>query len=377
MELAALSRNYRDFYAPAFVVRLAGRELVRDLQVAVTQVEVDMVLGSAWHFSFTVVDGFDHKLRKFRTGQGDDLLEQFAFGASIEVCMGYGDASSMPTVLNGVITEVSTSFPETGAPELIVSGYDPGFLLTLGKSSDSWRDSPDSDVVQQIARFHNLNAEIETTSEKRPQIEQNQESDWDFLKKLASRNNSDNEHFELYVDVDGRSRSTLHFGRPRVKSEPVVRLAWGEGLLSFRPQANLAGQVAKVEVYGSDTARKEVFIGRADAQSDGGARAKSVAQHLGSLVRAPGRQPVLRLRQPVFTQAEADQRAKAALSERTREFLVGDAEAVGLPELRPDRTVQIDGIGEAFSRIYYIEQATHRIDASGYRTRFHVRETTL
>lgn len=377
MELVTLSRNYGDFYAPAFVVRLAGRELVRDLQVAVTQVEVDMVLGAAWHFSFTVIDGFDQKLRKFRTGQGEDLLGQFTFGASIEVCMGYGDASSMPTVFNGVITEVSTSFPETGAPELIVSGYDPGFLLTLGKSSDSWRDTTDSDVVQQIARLHNLKAAIDTTSERRPQIEQNQESDWDFLKKLAARNNSDNEHFELYVDVDGSSRSTLHFGRPRVKADPVVRLSWGEGLLSFRPQANLAGQVSKVEVFGNDLARKEIIIGRADAESDGGARAKSVAQYLGSLVHAPGRQPTLRLRQPVFTQAEADQRAKAALSERTREFVTGDAECIGLPELRPDRTVQIDKVGDAFSKTYYIEKATHRIDASGYRTRFHVRETTL
>lgn len=79
----------------------------------------------------------------------------------------------------------------------------------------------------------------------------------------------------------------------------------------------------------------------------------------------------------MFTQAEADQRAKAALSERTREFLTADAETVGLPELRPDRTVQIDKIGDAFSKVYYIEKATHRIDASGYRTRFHVRETTL
>ena len=69
--------------------------------------------------------------------------------------------------------------------------------------------------------------------------------------------------------------------------------------------------------------------------------------------------------------------SKAALSERTREFLTADAETIGLPELRPDRTVQIDRIGDAFSKVYYIEKATHRIDASGYRTRFHVRETTL
>lgn len=233
--------------------------------------------------------------------------------------------------------------------------------------------------MQQIASFHNLNAVIDSTIERHPQIEQSQQSDWDFLKTLADRNSDDrNNHFEIYVDADGaQKRPTLHFGKPKVKAAPVVRLVWGEGLLSFKPQANLAGQVSKVEVYGWDVKRKEPIVGRASADDASGPQAKSVGQYLNAFVRAPDKQPTLRLRQPVFTQAEADQRAKAALSERTRTFLTGDAEAIGLPELRPDRTVQIDNLGPAFSRIYYIEQATHRIDTSGYRTRFKVRETKL
>jgi phage protein D len=168
----------------------------------------------------------------------------------------------------------------------------------------------------------------------------------------------------------------LHFGKPRVKSAPVVRLVWGEGLLSFRPEANLAGQVSKVEVYGWDVKRKQAIIGRASADN-AGPQSKSVGQHLNSLVRAPGRAPTLRLRQPVFTQAEADKRAKAALGEKTKKFLTSDAEAIGLPELRPDSTVQIDNVGNSFSKVYYVEQATHRVDSGGYRTKFKVRETKL
>jgi phage protein D len=155
-----------------------------------------------------------------------------------------------------------------------------------------------------------------------------------------------------------------------------VRLVWGEGLLSFRPEANLAGQVSRVEVYGWDVQRKQAIIGRATAD-DARSRSRSVAEYLGALVKAPGRVPTLRLRQPVFTQAEADKRARAALSERTRKFLTGEAEAVGLPELRPDRTVQIDNLGKSFSKVYYIESASHRVDSAGYRTRFKVRETNL
>jgi hypothetical protein len=159
-----------------------------------------------------------------------------------------------------------------------------------------------------------------------------------------------------------------------VRSKPVVRLKWGAGLLSFRPEANLAGQVARVEVYGWDVKRKEAIIGRASADDVLGPQSKSIEQNVKSVVRAPGKEPVLRLRQPVFTQAEADKRARAELSEITKKFLTGDAESIGLPELRPDRTVYLDNLGEAFSKLYYIEQATHRIDSGGYRTKFKVRE---
>jgi len=378
MKLVDLSNGYGNFYAPAFTVRLAGADVVRELLVAVSQVEVELVMNAASHFSFTLSDCYNEESGKFETGRGKNLLEILTLGAEIEVCIGYGDAASTPTAMLGQVTEISTSFPEAGAPELVVSGYDHGFPLTLGKNSDSWKNRKDSEVVQLIASFHHLGTVIDGTAEKHPQIEQNQLSDWDFLKKLAERNSADdkNLHFELYVDPGGIGKQpTLHFGKPRTRSAPVATLKWGAGLLSFRPEANLAGQVSKVEIYGWDVNGKQAIVGHASADDVAGPQGKSVAQHMSSLVRAPDRQPRLRLRQPVFTQAEADKRAKAALGELTKKFLTGDAECIGLPELRPDRTVELTNLGEAFSKVYYIEQATHRVDSGGYRTRFKVRET--
>jgi uncharacterized protein len=377
MELVDLSEDYDNFYAPAFAVRLSRADVVRDLLVAVSQVEVDLVMNAPSSFSFTLANCYNLKSHRFETGHGDDLLELLALGADVEVCMGYGDAKSTPTAMLGLVTAIATSFPETGSPELIVSGYDHAFPLKQGKNSKSWKERYHSDVVQLIASFHNLNAEIDKTTEKQPQIEQNQMSDWDFLVTLCGRDSDDAKsvRFEVYIEPDGVvKRPVLHFGEPRERSDPVVRLEWGAGLLSFRPEVNLAGQVAKVEVYGWDVKRKEAIIGRASADDVLGPQERSIAQNVTSMARAPGKEPILRLRQPVFTQAEANKRAKAALSDITRKFLTGDAESIGLPELRPDRTVHLDNLGTAFSKIYYIEQATHRIDSGGYRTKFKVRK---
>jgi uncharacterized protein len=369
MELVDLSKNYREFYAPAYSVRLGRNELMRDLLVAVSQVDVNLVLRGASHFSFTISNSYSHKRSAFLTGHGDDLLELLSFGTDVEICMGYGDAKSMPLAFSGIITEIATNFPEGGSPDLSISGYDHGFLLTMGKNSRTWLKAQDSDAANEIASFNNLNAAIQTTSEKHPQIEQNQVSDWDFLKKLAERN----QPFELYVD----ERRTLHFGEPNDKGAPVTRLVYGQGLLSFKPEANLAGQIAKVEVYGWDVKSKKVIKGTATAGEESGRSGKSGGQRLKEFVRDSDKQPTLRLRQPVFTQAEADQRAKAALNEKAKQFLTGEGEGIGLPELRPDRNVELANLGSPFSKVYYIQEATHKIDTGGYRTRFKVKEPRL
>jgi uncharacterized protein len=370
MELATLSEKYDNFYAPAFAVKIGRADLTRDLLLAVSQVEVDLVLGGSARFTFTVVNSYSIKDHSFMTGRGRMALDILKFGAEVDICMGYGDAKTVPLMVSGMITEITTSFPESGTPELAISGYDHAFPMTVGKNARTWTKALDSDAAHEIASFHNLNGKIEATKERHPQIEQNQESDFEFLKKLADRN-----HFELFVD----EQRTLHFRKPNDTASAVVRLAWGRGLLTFKPEANLAGQVSKVEVYGWDPKKKKKILGVARAGEESGkdSKGKSAGEQLKAFVKDPDKQPVLRLRQPVFTQAEAEKRANAALNERAKKFLTGDAEAIGLPDIRPDRNVQLDNLGVPFSKTYYVQQSTHKIDGNGYRTRFKVKETGL
>jgi phage protein D len=368
MELATLSDRYSNFYAPTFSIRLGRADLTRDLLLATSQVEVDLELGKTSRFSFTVTNCYNQKKRMFESGRGEDALELLNFGGEVDICIGYGDAKSVPIMLSGVITNITTNFPETGAPELSIEGNDHGFPLTLGKSSHSWSNELESNLVKVIASHNNLNSNVKATQERLPQIVRNQESDWEFLKKLADRN-----HFELFID----EKRTLHFVPPNDKATEIIRLAWGEGLLSFKPEANLAGQFSKVEVYGWDRNRKEPIVGVARAGEVSGLSGASAGQRLQRFVRVPTKLPILRLRQPVFTESEANTRAKAALNERAKQFLKGDAESVGLPEIRPDRIVFLDNLGRAFSKNYYVQQATHKVDSNGYRTRFKVKETGL
>jgi uncharacterized protein len=366
-DLAELSRSYGDFYAPAFSIKVNGKDLVEAHGVPVTQVEADRALGTMGRFSFTVSNSYDIKRHAFFTESGGQLLDVLAFGASVEVAMGYKGSAPVSTLLCGMITEISTTFPDGGVPELQVSGYDYLFPLTLGRRSDSYKDRTDSEVVSQLANGSRLHTAVVSTVERHAQIEQNQESDFDLLKKLAERN-----HFEFYVDA----QSTLHFGKPNDRGDAIVTLGWGDGLLSFRPDANLAAQVSAVVVYGWDKDRKQAVVGRAQAGEESGrdSRRQSGGQQLSSAV---GRTPALEVRLPVFTESEARQRAHAILNDHAKHFLTGEAECIGLPELQPDRSVTFGGLGAPFSKTYYIQQTVHKVDDNGYRTRVKVKETSL
>src|SRR4030095_12299572 len=138
MDLADFSNAHGGFYAPSYLVKVAGHSLTHEVGAGVTQVEVDRTLGAAGRFSFTIVNAFDLEKRMFVTGDGRKLLDVLTFGAPIEVFLGYGAFSTLPKLIEGVVTEITTSFSEGGTPELVVSGYDHLFPMTLGKQSRPW-----------------------------------------------------------------------------------------------------------------------------------------------------------------------------------------------------------------------------------------------
>jgi len=360
---------YGDFYVPAFSVKIGGKDLVRDHFLTIPNVEVDLKLNTAGRFSFTVANAFDLKRREFVAEADDrelDLLALFKLGAKVEIRIGYGEPKKLPLLMLGLITEIGTSFAEGGVPELKVAGSDP--LYALGKSNKPrhWEDSRDSDVVADLARRQHINSEPKRTEPQKARIDKGQETDLVFLGKLAKRNCA-----TFYMRGD-----RLQFGPRNNDLGGVIFLEWGKGLLTFTPEANLAEQVSEVQLYGWSPEQARPIVGRSRRGDETG---RESGRRGGGdyLAEALGAAPILYLRQPVHSQAEADRRARALLEEKAENFIKGSGESIGLPEILPDSNLGMGGLGRLFSRVYYVEQATHSVGANGYRTRFQVQETTL
>lgn len=359
--ITQLEESYRNFYAPAFQIVVDGKDIVSQLFMEVASVQVDNTLKGADRFSFTVNSTFNFQTREF-----EHLTDLFGFGKPVKISLGYQDIQSLKFMHRGIITAVQTSFPASGLPQINVSGYDLSYPMTKGKESHNWDNAKDSDIVAKLADKHGLTPVIEDTQVEHPKIEQSQQSDFEFIEKLAERNG-----YEFYV-----FDKQLIFRPPANDETAVVTLEWGKGLVSFAPEINISEQISKVEVRGWDVSAKKEIVGTAGQGDEPGRdpSRRSGAEFIKTISPSGGE---LKIRVPVYSKQEADRMAEAILKKRSEMFVQGGGESIGVPDILADRNIELLGLGKLFSKTYYVEQSTHTVSTAGYRTAFKVKDTTI
>ena len=366
--IVQLEQAHQGFYVPAYEILVNNKNLLTDLFMEISSIKVENVLKGGDHFSFTVNSTFNFEDRDF-----EHLQDTFAFGNSVVISMGYQNSKPQPdngilrVMLIGKITAVQTSFPASGLPQINVSGYDLTYCMGKGKKSrPPWRNKTDSFVVSQIAREYGLDPKAVDTVVQHPTTQQNQESDAQFIERLSTRNG-----YECFA----YKKDLIFRPRPKKPEEPIVSLEWGKGLLSFSPEINIAEQISKVEVRGWNVNTKKEVVGTAQAGEEPG-RAKGGTSGAEVLKKVCREEAELKVRESVFSKQEAKRRADAILKERSELFVQGSGESIGMPEVRAGTYIELKGMGKLFSRSYYIQQCTHTINNSGYRTTFKTKDTT-
>lgn len=368
MKIEALDSTYDEFFAPTMAVTVAGQDVLRDSLLAIASVEVDLRIKSPGRFSFTIGSAFDWEESEFVAGENErriELLDLFAFGAPVKISLGYGEPSKLEPMIEGVITEVGAGFTESETPTLIISGYDKLYPLRLNRASRHWDKAMISDAISAIAGANGLSADVRPTRTLETSLDQTQESDLAFIERMA----------ELAGSIFYMRSGKFYFG-PRSARSPALEIPWGQGLKHFSPTANLADQVSAVEVHGWSAAEAKAVVGKAQRGDETGrdGQRKSGGDWLAS---AFGGGPTIQVSAPVRDQTEADARALAILEARAHAFVTGEGECVGTPGILPDTRLTLSGLGRVFSKSYYVNEATHRLDEQGYHTRFTVREPTL
>lgn len=340
---------------PDIKVLVNGDFLPQEIDADIIEVKVcDHVSGASWFCaSFNI---WDSNLQEYK--YVDEAL--FKEGAKLEIRFGF-DENTVVSLIKGDVTTLEPEFHEGEAPTLKVEGYDSLHRFRRGKKTRSYLNQKDSDIARKIASDLGLTAAVEDTSIQHEYLLQNNLTDIDFLCERARRI-----RYELTVE-DGK----LIFRKAANNKEKVVTLELGLTLRSFYPRLSTASQVSEVTVQGWDMKTKQAIAGRA---SSGDAVSKMGGQQLGASITESAffATKNIIIDKPIFSAGEANQIAKGKFNDMAIAFITGEGTAIGNPDIRAGRVIELIGLGKRFSGSYYVTSATHMLDESGYTTKFTV-----
>jgi phage protein D len=337
------------------IVRVDGTELT-ELYPHLRSVEVEMDRQGAAVCTLEF-ETFREEGEHWRV-QDSELLEPWK---PIVIEAVFGDRTD--EVMRGYIREINVDCPqEMGEASVTVSGQDESILLDREHVRQllSEEDAPqsDGDLASRVASDNGFDARVEAGLTNR-----NLHQDATHVRFLRDRAEANG--FELFV-----REGTLHFHPPELDGDPQPTIYVYGGAetsclnISIQHDGHRPDRigVTRAADTGEDLEETEVIptlslLGERSADSE-----------------SSGLTPFLwRMEQPAgATLEEAQTRAQARANESAWKIRAsGELDGIIYGHvLLTHQTVRVEGIGETYSGLYYVDSVKHTFDADGYRQQF-------
>jgi phage protein D len=360
------------YFAPAYQILVNGSELQADISKNVQQVQVVKSKPDTLDtFSLTIVNSFP-EMRWTHTNDA----ELFRAGNSVQIGMGYVD--DLQVLMEGEITQISPTFPESGTPTITITGHSRLHWLHGDHKTRTFQNMTDKQIAEKLGQEAGLEVKAEDAQVQYDYIMQPNQTDLQFLRTRAKLIN-----FEVLVE-----NKTLILRKAKETEQKIYTLVWAPvqqasltgpntlPLRSFSPNMDALRQVSQVQGRAWDPSSKQVMVGQAgpgDVTKMGGTQSGGDVRV--SAFGKPRQQ--VRVTTPAASQSELDQQTKAANNESAMNLISGTATTIGVPELCSGSVVDLQGLGPRFSGQYYIEEATHTIGGDGYNLSFTVKRNSI
>jgi phage protein D len=375
-----------DRFIPDFRLQLNGAPVPAELRASVSSVTLVSGLEGADRVEITLVND---KLR---------WLDQsmFALDTPVSLQLGYTDTGTSQ-VFVGQIVGFGAAFPSSAAPTVTITAQDARYRMAQGNkvrwfaipTPVSNLPLPDIATASLVALENLLvplidpvgaalsvllgdievvAAEITDPGSSQKFIrKQANESDYDFLTKIAKENG-----WEMAIDHDGPlGGHKLHFFSPLGRLDADIDLAWGASLIEFTPRITNVGQIFSVSGYVWVPPIKMVF--NIILGFDWDRMALTLVIYPGGIASAPSTPSVDLIHDPL-TLATAPRKLVSELIPKLNKRLTATGTTLGDPGIIAGKVLRITGVGVQFGGLWRVTEATHTLDSGGYHTHFELRK---
>ncbi len=354
----SLRKKYNRFNAPTIEIKVNGADILA--KGVVTDLSVELTAGyEASGASFDVSQQYDFKQSDFKK---DGPCPSLEVGAKIEISLGY---INVETVFSGLISEVSLRFDMDEEPLLHVECVDAKVAMMKNQRVEVRQETDVPKLVSALLGVAPVSNYIDTKEVKFTKtveipLRMNQETDYDYIVKLAKYIGC-----EFFI-VAG----TVYFRESPASSSVIMTVELTDEILysaSFTMSG--AGLVETVRVLGIDPAKDEMIEGKAKTSGKFSA-ASGGKQLIGGSAKAF-------FDAYAKTKADLDGRAKTLLADFNGNFGKLELCLQGVPELVPGRDITLDGFATNMNKTFYITKVIHRLDEEGFVTKLEARLSSL
>jgi phage protein D len=278
----------------------------------------------------------------------------FAIGKPLEVKLGARDQLTTTSLFKGQIVSQEVNFG-AGGIELLVRGYDRSHTLIRSRKVRTFQNQTTSDIVSKVLKEAQFTPQCDPTSDPHDFMQQDNETDWDFIWRLAERVG-----FEFVVQD-----TKAYFRKP--SADNPVDLQWPQTLRSFSPRVTATQQAQQVTLGAFDPKAKQA-IGVTASSPNQVAR---IGMERSTVAGAFDGADVHIATEPVQSQSEGQEVAQALLDKLANGYIAAEGVSDGNPQIRAGTCVQVGGVGKTFSGLYRVAAATHILRGGAtYETHF-------
>jgi Rhs element Vgr protein len=323
-------------------ILIEGKELSKTYQVKsiVVQNEVNRIPMA----QIVLIDGEASK-RDFKLSNEDLLIP----GKKIKITAGYHNDEE--TIYKGIIIKHSIKI-KSGTSLLIIECKDETVKLTIGRKSRYFYDVKDSEAFEEIIDSYGLDKDVEATNFSHKELVQYNTSDWDFIVSRAQANG------KLCFIENGK----IIISKPDVTAAAVETVTFGASLLDFDAEMDARNQFAKVSSYSWDYANQELV--EIEANDPGvNLNGNLSASDLAETIKLEN----LELRHGgTIPEVELQDWADAKLLFQQLSKIRGRVKFQGIPAVKPNTIIMLEGVGDRFNGNAYITGVCHEISEGNW-----------
>jgi phage protein D/phage baseplate assembly protein gpV len=339
-----------DQHLTLYDIKVNGVAIDPEIGASISEIRVVDYLALPDLCTFTV--GFESGEETSETKPIDK--HPFPIGAELVVSLSEREELQTHVVFEGQIVTLEPQFSSGGA-ELTVRAFDRSHLLNRSRKVRTFQQVTASDIVKKIVGEHGLSPQVDATRTTFKFMQQDNETDLDFIWRLANRIG-----FEFFVDG---TKATFR----KVGSGTPIELEWPVELHDFRSRLTGVQQVSEVTVRAWDPKNKQTLIGKASSPR----QTASIGVPRSKVTDLKGPASIMIPTEPTADQAEADTLAQAMLDRLANAYVSADGTCFGNPKIRAGQMVKIKGVGKNFGGTYRVQSSHHTLQGgSAYMTEF-------